>query len=384
MNSNYKGLYIHFPLCKRKCFYCDFYTEEYIQKKELDFYKYLKKEFSLRKCDKYIYDTIYFGGGSPSIMHPDIFKKTIDFLSDYFAEFSEISLEANPEDINLEKILLWKNLGINRISLGIQAVDKEILEKVGRRQSNLIEKINLVFKYFENINFDFILGLPGENIINIKKNIEIIEKYEPKHVSYYIYDNDHDSLLNKLIKEKRVKLISEELISKYHDFILSKLDKLGFVRYEISSWSKKGYECKHNLKYWNNYEYIGLGVSAGGHNENIRYVNCKNIEKYKIMINNKQEPIEEKKSNNQIDEIFEKLFMGLRLSIGVDLESFNFNGELIQLVVEMIHESMFEYIIEEDSFLRLNNKGFDQSNLVFLKLMDIYEKVLNIKGEYFG
>ena len=147
MNSNYKGLYIHFPLCKRKCFYCDFYTEEYTQEKELEFYKYLTKEFSLRKYDKYIYDTVYFGGGSPSIIHTEILEKMINFFKKFFLESTEITIEVNPEDINLEKILVLKKLGFNRISIGIQSTNKEVLEKVGRRQNNLTEKLCLVFNY---------------------------------------------------------------------------------------------------------------------------------------------------------------------------------------------------------------------------------------------
>ncbi len=384
MNSDYKGLYIHFPFCKRKCYYCDFYTENYHHEKERYFFEYLKKEFFLKKADDFFYDTLYFGGGSPSLINSHILKELKGFLNEFIEEDSEISIEVNPEDIDEEKVLCWKELNINRISIGIQGTDKDILRKVNRKQFNLGEKLDMIFPHFDNINFDFILGLPGENESNLMGNLNLIKEYNPEHVSYYIYDNDHDSPLNALIENGEVELPANEKIADYHDEIVKELFNMGFNRYEISSWSKKSFECKHNLRYWKNYDYIGLGPSAGGHCNNSRYVNIENFEKYKNAIDKKRIPINEFKNNNQIDELFEVLFMGLRLIEGINFEKYHFNRELIQLVVEMIHKSMFEYVVEENSFFRLNNHGLDHSHWFFCKLMDIYEEVIAENGEKFG
>ena len=263
------SVYIHIPFCQNICSYCDFCKMYYNKDLVTDYFKALKKEVqSLYKND--IIKTIYIGGGSPSILSLEelsLLKEVIDlFKIDKDVEFT---IELNITDIEEDKLLFYKNMGVNRVSIGIETINEKFLALLNRiyTKEEVIEKIDLVKKYFSNISVDFMYGFNGQTISDLEKDLKFIKKLDINHVSIY-----------SLILEENTKLyingyekIDQDLESEMYYYIIDYLEKHGFKHYEISNFSKEGYMSKHNLVYWNNLRYYGFGLGASGYISNIRY-----------------------------------------------------------------------------------------------------------------
>ncbi|WGS63914.1 radical SAM family heme chaperone HemW [Marinitoga aeolica] len=376
------GLYIHIPFCKSKCLYCDYpsTTNNRIQDK---YFEYLLKEIDLVNYNGKI-KTVFLGGGTPtyvSIKHIDrLFRK----LNNLYSEFDpiEITIESNPETLNEEKLHEYYSLGINRLSMGIQTFDNDILKAMNRLYNNEIIERNyyLARRYFSNINFDFILGLPGDNMKILENNLRLVERLKPDHVSYYIFDDDHDTPLKRLLEKGKMKLPDDEFIENGFDLVIDELKRMGYKRYEISNWAKEGYECKHNLIYWNNEDYHGFGLSAGGHIGNIRYTKTWDFRKYFDMINNNKIPYDHYNENSKLDELTEELFMGLRLIEGINVDGLQKKyGKLYEEFFKNLFQ-MVSGLIKVDDRIRMSKKGLDLSKMVFEKILEVRENIHGYEG----
>jgi len=369
------GVYIHLPFCARRCTYCDFCTFRLDETSLKKYHVVLKKEIELFSDGAKV-DTLYFGGGSPSLYPLDLLQELFFTLHSRFRlELRECTLEANPWELTLERLERWKKLGVNRLSIGLQSSDGEILKKVNRPMPpDLVERLERAVDFFDNVNLDFILGLPGENRINVENNLKLIERLKPAHISYYMFDSDHETDLMASVKNGIIELPDKDTVEKLHDFIVLSLKELGFTRYEISSWSKDRISL-HNLKYWKNGDYKGFGVSAGSHEGATRSLNFDSLGQYIDSIAAGKRPLAYIRENTQLEELFETLFMGLRLIEGLTLSSEIFPADLLERSVERIRSVMGEFLVIEGYSIKLNDYGLDMSRLAFERLVGIMEEM---------
>ncbi|MEA2065700.1 MAG: radical SAM family heme chaperone HemW [Thermotogota bacterium] len=376
------GMYFHIPFCKRKCDYCDFTTVKY-DKSCLEEYKiHLLQEFELYKnilsdiVEKRV--TIYFGGGSPSLFPYKYIEELIENIKAKTFEPVEVTLESNPWELTNKNLEQWRKIGITRLSIGVQSTDKNILNNVGRECPDDIEKkLEITRENFDNINMDFILGLPGESWKSVENNIQLIKRINPDHISYYLFDKDHETPLMRKYNNAIIKLPDDDLCEKWHDYILSELKRMNYRRYEISSWSLKKKGCLHNLNYWNNGNYIGCGISAGGHINNLRYVNHVELDKYKEELDNNRLPYKFSNENSFFEEFIEKIFMGLRLQRGVEIVDFT-HVDKIKAFIKSLLEKNRGLLEFRHNRLKLTNKGFDLSRSVFESIILTKEKMNDV------
>lgn len=313
------AIYIHIPFCLKKCYYCDFFS--FIPKtNDIENYlEYVIKEIKL--YDENIYDTVYFGGGTPSMLNSVQIKKILSKIN--FNKNSEITLEINPATVNYEELVNYKKAGINRLSIGCQSFDDKILKIIGRNHDS--EDALKVYKDarkagFENISIDFIFGIPGQDMKSIENDIKIIKEISPEHISIYSLIWKENTKFWEMLQNNEIKEIDEDIEADMYEKIISNLKKIGYIHYEISTFSKPGYYSKHNLKYWRNENYIGIGMGAAGYINDIRYKNYCNKEKYYSKIDNGEKPYEDKEyiDNNKKDEYY--YILGLRmLEEGVEI-----------------------------------------------------------------
>ncbi|PLV59889.1 radical SAM family heme chaperone HemW [Thermotoga sp. KOL6] len=368
------AIYVHIPFCKSKCLYCDFYSivsdrfEDYLFAllKEVELYKKVLEESEV--------ETVYFGGGTPSVVPPSFLLKVLESLARFSKRFapSEVTVEVNPESIDQKKLKTYKKIGINRISLGVQSCDDDVLKKIGRlyNEKTLRKKADIVLSSFENVNFDFILGLPGETDRTLDKNLKFLEKFTPQHTSLYFLEIDEGTRLFNLLKKKIVVLPDEEEVEKRHDIFVEFLKRKEFKRYEISNFSKPGMESQHNLFYWRNWNYLGLGASAGGHIGKERYTNVSDIKKYAEMVNRKIFPREYYHVNSEKEEALETIFMGLRTIEGVDLK----RVKILLPLIERLQEKYTCYVKVKNDKIFLSERGMDYSKKIFSDLIEWYQE----------
>ena len=311
-----ESVYIHIPFCKSICSYCDFCKILYNSK---DANRYLialeteVKEYYLNETMK----TIYIGGGTPSALNLNELNHLFNIIRLFNKTRNcEITFECNPDDITEELIIVLKNNGVSRISIGIESFNHEKLKFMERKSNfeDLKEKIEIIRNNgINNINLDLMYGIPNEKMEVLKKDVKMILKLNPEHISTYslIIEN------NTIAKIKGNTNINEDLELEMYNYIIKKLKSKGFIHYEISNFSKPGYESIHNLTYWNNKEYYGFGLGASGYINGFRYENTKNINHY----------CEEKYRFNECllskQEIMEhEIMLGLRKINGINLQEF--------------------------------------------------------------
>ena len=370
------GLYIHIPFCKKKCDYCDFISFSNKEKLIDRYIVALQREIKEYKINKeeYIINTIYFGGGTPSYIDS---KKIIDIMNLLKKEFNilkdaEITIEINPGSVDEQKLKEYFESGINRISIGLQSTDDQLLKKIGRIHNFLdfIKTYNLAKQIgFQNINVDLMIGLPTQNLQDTEISLKKIIELNPKHISVYSLIIEEGTLLEQKIKNKELYLPNEELERKMYWKVKNVLEENGFIHYEISNFAKTGYESKHNLSCWNQEEYIGFGLGAHSYIDNIRYSNIDNLEEYinSIELNTiKEKIIHEKQS--QSDKMKEYMLLGLRKIEGVKISEFKnkFVENPIYLYRENLNKLVNKELIEIDiDNIRLTSKGIDLANIVW-------------------
>lgn len=355
------SLYIHIPFCKKRCYYCDFvsFTEGSIE----NYISALLSEVNLyREKLKRGVKTLYIGGGTPSFINEYYIKKIVEKLSEYL-KLEEFTIEVNPDSFDEYKAKFYKDLGINRLSIGIQTFDDIVLKKSGRTHDakEALRAYEIATKYFENVNVDFIIGLPGETWRSIEGIVDFIRVYTPKHISLYLLEIHEGTLISQFYKKH-----PDEVYERY-DAVLTFLKSSGYERYEISNFALEGKYSKHNLVYWANLDYVGLGISAGGHLDSMRYNNVSTFEQYYTKLKKKEYPIEYKVINKIERETLESIFMMLRTKWGIDKKLIA-NLPKLDTVLDIL-SSKYEFF----DGTKLNETGMDFSNLFLGELLKIWE-----------
>ena len=359
------GLYIHIPFCKVKCVYCDFYSITKREKQIPLFTECLLKEIDLYKeySEKWSFDTIFFGGGTPSILPAKYLEQILQKLHDTFdtSKVTEISLEANPGEAPFEHLKDIKSLGVNRISMGFQSFDDKILKLLGRlhEAKDCFNTFKNVRKAgFDNINADMIFNIPGLSVNNWKKDLKKLLELDPEHISAYSLTVEPSTKLFNLVKNKKVLMPLEK--TDIEQFLLTEdiLSKNGYHQYEISNYAKNNKECKHNLHYWNLSPYLSFGPSAHSYDLKKRWWNVRSLEKYTNYLEKGKLPIEDNEILSRKDNYNETILNGLRLSQGIktsDLKEYS----------DIINKTEFNKVIDKwdclsvsDNNIRLTKEGF--------------------------
>lgn len=371
------GIYIHIPFCKKKCEYCDFisfsdkyeYVETYIE----TLCKDIKN--SVVKAKDYCISTIYFGGGTPSYINAShIDKILLEIKENYnIAENCEITIEINPGTVDDKKLKLYKEIGINRLSIGLQSTHDRLLKLIGRihNYNEFLDTYNLARSIgFENINVDLMLALPSQTMDELVESTEKIIGLNPEHISIYSLILEERTKLYEKINSGELQLLDEELERKMYWKTKKILEKAGYKHYEISNFAKSNFESKHNLNCWNQEEYLGFGIAAHSYFENKRFSRTENLEEYienikqgkgeaNIFIEEEQD--REKKAK-------EYMLLGLRKIKGVSISAFERKFEINPLFYFRFEISKLEEggLLEVDlDNIKLTKKGLDLANLVF-------------------
>ena len=374
------GLYIHFPFCKRKCNYCDFYscTNLKAKKEYIDSVcTQLKIEAPLYKdC---IFDTVFIGGGTPSLIDGDDFirlakaiKENLNLTNDF-----EFSIEANPGTITKENLLAYKESGVNRISIGLQSTNDAELLTLGRIHDykTFLENYNLVRECgFNNVNVDVMYSLPSQKTEAFLDTLEAVMKLSPEHISAYSLKIEENTPFGKI--KSTLLLPDEDEEYKTYISMCEMLRENGYMQYEISNFAKEGCECKHNLKYWQSEEYVGIGPSAHSYFDSERYYYNSNLDEYVSKIQNNKLPtkIFEKDYEAVIEmpKIDEYVMLKMRLTSGVSVEEFrlSFNKEFIEAYPKINTYLKSEHVIYENGAYKFTPKGFFVSNYILSDILN--------------
>ena len=369
------GIYVHIPFCKSKCSYCDFTSFANKEKVIEKYIECLKKEIKNKESNNCIIDTIYIGGGTPSFIESKYIKEIVETIKSKFKikQEAEITIEINPGTVNEEKLKDYKKTGINRISIGLQSTNNKILKQIGRIHTyeEFLNTYNLAKKVgFKNINVDLMLALPSQTLEELEDSVQKVTKLEPKHISVYSLIIEEGTKMQQLVDSKKIQLPSDELERKMYWNIKNKLEENGYIHYEISNFSKKGFESKHNTNCWNQKEYLGLGLSAHSYINNERFCNTSNIEEYikNVENNNFKGNIQICEIQNEEEKKKEYMLLALRKLEGVDIGEFKnkFVDNPIYLYRKELEKLVNEDLIEIDlNNIKLTNKGLDLANLVW-------------------
>ena len=375
MSKKELGIYIHIPFCKQKCYYCDFVSFANRTNCVKEYIESLIKEIENYKLEEYIVTTIYIGGGTPSYIESKYIEKIINKIKEKFEidNQCEITIEVNPGTVTKQKLEKYKESGINRISIGLQTIDNNLLKQIGRIHT--YEEFIKTYKDaqivgLKNINIDLIIGIPNQKLEDIEKEIKEVIKLNPNHISTYSLIVEEGTVLEQKIQKKEYKLPSEEVEREMYWYIKKELEKNGYIHYEISNFSKKDKMSKHNKNCWEQKEYIGLGVAAHSYIDNIRYSNIEDIEKYisNIKSKNFQKNVIIQERQTAEDKKKEYMLLGLRKIEGVSIREFKnkFNGNPLFKFKEELEKLKKDKLIEiQKDKIKLTNKGIDLANIVW-------------------
>ena len=319
------GIYVHFPFCASKCNYCNFNSYDNKNDLQLDYFKAIVKELEMYKNTSVVVDSIFIGGGTPSLMFNGCISTLISQIKKSFlvALNAEITIECNPNSVTLQKAREWKECGVNRVSVGLQTINQNALNAIGRTHTkkDYIKAIDIIKSVgFKNINTDCLIGLPSQKLSHVKRTLGLVTKLKCTHVSVYSLILEKDTKLFKMVNENLVKLPKEEKALGMYNFALSFLRKHGYERYEVSNFAKKNYECKHNVNTWKMGEYSGFGAGAHGYYNGVRYSNFENPETYINVLNDERKPVDMEEKIKRKEKLEETIMLGLRTKYGINLE----------------------------------------------------------------
>lgn len=364
---NPSALYIHIPFCDHKCIYCDFYsiiTTDNVSA----FLSAIKKEikyYSSIYSDNRIFSSIFFGGGTPSYMTAEYIGEIIKELKNNFniKSDAEITLETNPGTVDKEKFIQFKNVGINRISIGIQSFHEDELNFLTRIH-NSETAINTVYSAaeagFENISIDLIFNLPGQTKEKWRENLSQAFKLPIKHISAYSLILERGTILNKMVLDKKVVLQDDDYDADLYEITLDMMEKNNFIQYEVSNFAKEGFECLHNNAYWHYHDYLSFGTAAHSFVNRKRWWNLSSLKMYITSIEEKGNAVAGSELINEKDAINEYIMLALR-SRGLDINEFNnlFNSNILndknKLITKLINEG---FLSIRNNFLKMTKKGF--------------------------
>lgn len=380
LNNKTISLYIHIPFCIKKCLYCDFCSlinlniiDEYLfyLKKEAEYYSNYFKDYKVK--------TVFVGGGTPTILSNLQISDTFNYIFSLFniIKDAEITCEGNPETFKDSKLKVLLDVGFNRISIGVQSLDDNVLKSIGRIHSSktAIKAIECAKKVgFNNINVDLMYGLPNQNIDTHVNTLNQIVNLDIEHISAYNLILEDGTKLKQMYDSKKISIPNEDLQLDMYDVTKNILEQSGFYQYEISNYSKKNKECKHNLVYWRREQYIGIGESSHSfilnNGSEIRFANPSNYSEY-IDFVNKGKYFNQTEYIDYDNAIFEYMMLGLRLIDGINESDFldKFNISIWKYypgtILELINDNLMIY---DGNNLKLSQKGIKLQNYVLVKL----------------
>jgi len=397
-----RSIYIHIPFCEHRCNYCDFFTTGgYEQEKIEQYCTYLIKEIDIFRKSSGIYgdnqsssrsdnsrvvtkiniSSVYIGGGTPSYA-PE--KAITEIMEKIYSEFNvlknaEITIEVNPRSALKEKLLAYREAGINRLSIGIQSQNSDELKTLERLHSaeEGPETVKTAREVgFENISIDFMYGTPGQTLRSWEDTLESVKIMEPEHISAYTLMLEAGTRMTDQVQNGDFVLPEDDVTAEMYELANDRLDALGYDNYELSNYAKPGFESRHNMHYWDRKPYLGFGMSSHGYDGTTRYWNSKNFSKYYETIDNGELPIEDKERLSKIQQKNEVIMLSLRMRKGLSLNCYGkqfgkksakiLTGK-IESILDENHKS--DLLLYEDGIARLTTKGLFVSDDVIAKLM---------------
>jgi len=371
------ALYIHVPFCRRKCPYCSFVSYDY---READITLYLSalKNELIRRAGGECIRSIYFGGGTPSLLSVKYIGDLISAISSLSTveEAAEITIEANPGTINRVYLTAIRELGVNRLSLGVQSMNNKELTLLGRIHTGEDAKEAVRFARgsgFDNLSLDLIYGLPGQTLSDWRHSLDEAIAMEPEHLSLYALTLEADTPMWRAIKEGSLPDIDPDLSAEMYELAEDLLAAHNYGHYEISNWARQGQECRHNLTYWRNLPYLGVGVAAHSCLDGHRLANTKSLDKYMDGFFGKVSPVLEldEEINPEL-ELAETVILGLRLCAGIDIDDIRgrFGIDILLHYHQQVEELAGYGLLEHaDGYLKLTRRGRLLSNEVFWRFL---------------
>lgn len=346
------GIYVHIPFCISKCLYCNF--NSYADKNNLhtEYIQALISEINSYKNNKYIVDTIFIGGGTPSLMPDGAISTIVSEIRKNFAVESnaEITIECNPNSVTATKAMEWKEAGINRVSIGLQTTNDRLLKLIGRshNKKDYLNAVDIIRNAgISNINTDCLIGLPKQKMSDIKHTLKIVTKLQCTHISAYSLIVEKDTPLDRMIANNELSLPKEEKTLGMYEYVYKFLKENGYNRYEVSNFAKKDFECKHNLHTWQMCEYLGFGAGAHSYINGVRYSNVLGVEEYIDALKDGNLPVENKEKISNTEKFEETIMLGLRTKYGIDLDEIkkNFKIDLLKTKKETINSLLSNGLI---------------------------------------
>ncbi len=372
------GLYIHIPFCAQKCHYCDFSSYPGMESLWEDYAKAIVSELALKSellQDKII-ETIFIGGGTPSLIPYHLISMIMDGIRGYLlASDAEISIECNPGTLDAPKLKAYAALGINRLSIGLQAYQENILRLLGRIHTGkqFEEAVYLAKSHgFSNINADIIFGIPKQTLKDWQETLNRVMALDLPHVSCYGLKIEEGTVLDRLSRDGQLEEIDDALDRQMYEEAKAILADHGLYQYEISNFARPGYACRHNIRYWERDEYIGLGAAAHSLTRDRRYANTSDVGLYIKGIASGKPFLSEDYTISSDEALSESMILGLRMNKGINL------NELSQVfglnVRERFHEKLMNLSSKElvdytGAMVRLTKKGMDYANQVFIEFI---------------
>ena len=362
MQKKPTSAYVHIPFCTQICYYCDF-SKVFIKNQPVDSYlEHLLQEFHSYDIQKL--RTLYIGGGTPTALSAPQLEVLLDGLTKNLdlSVLEELTIEANPGDLDEDKIAVLKNSAVNRVSLGVQTFDDKMLKKIGRShlEKDIYENIDrLKLAGFDNISIDLIYALPGQTMDQVKDNVAKAIALDIPHMSLYSLILENHTVFMNRMRRGKLPLPKEEVEAEMFEYIIAELERAGFEHYEISNFSKPGFESRHNLMYWDNAEYYGIGAGASGYVNGVRYKNHGPIRHYLKAVEEGNARINEEHLSLR-EQMEEEMFLGLRKKTGVSKARFeekfgtSFDNLYGQVVRDLCHQGLLQV---EGQQIRMTKKG---------------------------
>ena len=362
MQAKPSSAYVHIPFCTQICYYCDF-SKVFIKNQPVDAYlEHLIQETRSYEIGKL--RTLYIGGGTPTALSAQQLAYLLTELPKVMdlSEVEEFTIEANPGDLDPDKIAVLKDSQVNRVSLGVQTFDNKMLKKIGRshQEQDIYDNIrHLKQAGFDNISIDLIYALPGQTMDQVKENVAKAIDLDIPHMSLYSLILENHTVFMNRMRRGKLPLPKEELEAEMFEYIIEELEKAGFEHYEISNFSKPGFESRHNLVYWDNAEYYGLGAGASGYVDGIRYKNHGPIRHYLEAVEAGKARITEEPLTLE-EKMEEELFLGLRKKTGVSKARFeekfgvSFDQRYGQVVASLTEQGL---LVPDDKQVRMTKRG---------------------------
>lgn len=378
------GLYLHIPFCVKKCLYCDFLSFDYLgETEQRDYCDSLIREIEnagLVTGNEYMVDTIFIGGGTPSLINEAL---TVDIMSAVRANFkvmpdAEITMESNPKTLTETKLAAYLGAGINRLSMGVQSLNDNCLGQLGRihNREDFLKNYQMArIAGFKNISLDLMFAIPGQNMEIWVETLQEAMDLEPAHISFYSLQIEEGTPFYDFFKQGKLSQTGDEVDREMYHGAMGRLKEAGYHHYEISNAAKPGFESRHNLKYWSFEDYLGIGLGAHSFLNGNRFSNTKNLDIYREKLNAGESPEAWRHENTRKDSISEYVFTGLRKTGGLDLQNFSQRFDTtLQEYYQKEWPNINKYICDKYLFIDENNlkiteKGLDIANRILTEFV---------------